>query len=57
MVGIRPPTVLDWVCLAAVVAAWKAILVRLVALVRQIVAAAEVVALTTPLAAPVALAL
>ncbi|MDC2858648.1 hypothetical protein [Delftia sp. DT-2] len=46
----RPPTVLDWVCLAAVVAAWKAALVGLVALVPQIVAVAAVAAVTTLLA-------
>nr|WP_193584843.1 hypothetical protein [Delftia acidovorans] len=57
VVGIRPPTVLDWVCLAVVVAARKATLVRLVALVRQIVVAAVVVAATPPLAVLVALAL
>jgi hypothetical protein len=56
-VGIQPPTVPDWVCLAAVVAAWKATLARLVALVRQIVVAAAVVALSTLSAVLVALAL
>lgn len=46
----RPPTVLDWVCLAAVVVARKATLVGLVALVPQIVVAAAVAAVTTLLA-------